>query len=88
MEALTQARERPVRTFYALSLPLGLLLLAMNTGLIGKIAAKAPRPVVQVAISIRDSLAVNFAPVREGLRWIEVENPRSRRGDRLSGAER
>ena len=88
MEALSQARERPVRTFYALSLPLGLLLLAMNSGLIGTIASKAPKPVVQVAISIRDSLAVHFAPVHEGLRWIEVKNPRSRRGDRLADGER
>jgi len=26
---------------------------------------------------------VQFAPVREGLRWIEVDDPRRRRADKL-----
>lgn len=83
-EALNQARERPVRTFYAVSLPLGMLVLALNTGLVHQALAHIPRPIVRAAVAVKDSLAVHFAPVREGLRWIEVENPRSRRSDKLS----
>jgi hypothetical protein len=82
-EALHQARERPVRTFYALSLPLALVLLLVNPQGIGSAVAKPFRSVVTV---VHDVLAVNFAPRREGLRWIEVSDPRTRRGDRLRPA--
>ncbi len=83
-EALNQARERPVRTFYALSLPLALLLVLLNPQGLGAAVAKPFRSVVAAA---HDVLAVNFAPRREGLRWIEVSDPRTRRGDRLSPDE-
>ena len=82
-EALNQARERPVRTFYAVSLPLGFLVLALNTGLLNRAVAHVPAPIVRAAAAVKDTIAVHFAPVREGLRWIEVDNPRSRRSDKL-----
>jgi hypothetical protein len=84
MEALNQARERPVRTFYTLSLPLALLLLLLNPQGIGGAMA---RPFKSVLGSVQDMMAVSFAPRREGLRWIEVSDPRKRRGDRLAPAE-
>ena len=82
-EALNQARERPARTFYALSLPLGLLILSLNSGLAQTLAANMPRPLVEAATFVKDALAAQFPPVHEGLRWIEVEDPRSRRSDKL-----
>ena len=84
MEALNQARERPVRTFYTLSLPLALLLLLVNPQGIGGAMA---RPFKSVFGSVQDMLAVSFAPRREGLPWIEVSDPRKRRSDRLAPAE-
>ena len=83
-EALNQARERPVRAFYALSLPLALLLLLLNPQGLGAAMAK---PFKSVVTTVHDVLAVNFAPRREGLLWIEVNDPRTRRADRLSPAE-
>ena len=65
------------------SLPLGLMLLALNSGLAGKIAVKPPRPVVKARSSVGTALAVRLAPVRDGLRWIDVADPRTRRGDKL-----
>jgi len=82
-EAMNQARERPARTFYALSLPLGLLLLVLNSDIAQIVGRHVPRPLIHAATGIRDYLAVEFAPVREGLRWIEVNNPRTRRSDKL-----
>lgn len=84
IEALNQARERPVRTFYTLSLPLALLLLLLNPQGIGGALAK---PFNSGVASVQDFLAVTFAPRREGLRWIEVSDPRTRRGDRLVSDE-
>jgi hypothetical protein len=31
----------------------------------------------------RNKMSEQWAPVREGLRWIEVDDPRQRRGDKL-----
>lgn len=84
IEALNQARERPVRTFYTLSLPLAVLLLTLNPQGIGGAVAK---PFKSGVAAVQDFLAVTFAPRREGLRWIEVSDPRTRRGDRLVSGE-
>jgi hypothetical protein len=88
MEALNQARERPVRTFYALSLPLGLVLVMLNANVLGGALSYLHRPFTAAAGYLHDVMAVHFAPEREGLKWIEVTDPRSRRSDRLHQHER
>lgn len=40
-------------------------------------------PVARISRVIEDYVLWQRAPVREGLRWIEVDDPRSRRSDRL-----
>lgn len=45
-------------------------------------------PAAEFMRSATDSMALIFAPKREGLRWIEVDDPRSRRGDKLQTARR
>lgn len=45
-------------------------------------------PAAEFMSSATDSMAMIFAPKREGLRWIEVNDPRSRRGDKLQTARR
>lgn len=86
-EALKEARERPVRTFYALSMPLALLLLTLNSHFLKDAAHLAGRPLRAASHAIGDAWAVTFAPHRDGFRWIEVSNPRSRRGDLLGGTD-
>jgi hypothetical protein len=39
---------------------------------------------VKLMRGAQDYLLHRAAPVREGLRWIEVDDPRSRRGDKLA----
>jgi Helix-turn-helix domain len=81
--ALKQVRERPDRAFYAVSLPLGIVLLLLNTSVLQAAFNHVPRPVARLAQNVRQYFQVEFAPVREGLRWIEVDDPRRRRGDKL-----
>lgn len=45
-------------------------------------------PAAEFMRSATDSMVMIFAPKREGLRWIEVNDPRSRRGDKLQTARR
>ena len=79
-----QVRERPERAFYAVSLPLGLLLLALNSSVLSHVAG----PAISLTHKVSQVFHVYFAPVRDGHRWIEVDEPKSRRGDKLRTAER
>jgi hypothetical protein len=82
-DAMKQVRERPERAFYAVSLPLGILMLLLNTSVLHAAISHVPRPVARMAQDVRQFFQEQFAPVREGLRWIEVDDPRRRRGDKL-----
>lgn len=56
---------------------------ATQTAVVAGAVARLPAPAERAVRSISDYLAIRFAPVREGHRWIDVEDPRSRRGDKL-----
>lgn len=56
---------------------------AAQTKVFAAAFSKLPAPAERAVRSISDFFAVRFAPVREGHRWIEVDDPRSRRGDKL-----
>lgn len=53
-------------------------------------AATSPLPatVTRAFGRVADLVRAQLAPIRDGLRWIEVEDPRSRRGDKLQTARR
>lgn len=78
-DAIRRIRARPDRVFYALSLPLGVLILALNSSLLSHVAKPFEIGVHWVSSSMHEF----FPPVRDGLRWIDVDDPRSRRGDKL-----
>jgi hypothetical protein len=79
-EAFDQVRRRPQRALYALSLPLfGLLLLTLHSSIFGTIA----RPFGSAVRWVSTYFQEHYGPVRDGMRYIEVDDPRSRRGDKL-----
>lgn len=77
--AVSSVAGRPTRTVLAIVLPCAMLVAGYNTSAVGQ----ALRPVHRVASDVGDFFRVHFAPVREGHRWIDVRDPRSRRGDKL-----
>ena len=77
--AMDQIRQRPQRALYAVSLPLGLLLLLLNTSVFALVAKPFSSTVRAVSVYFQ----VHFAPVRDGLRYIDVDDPRLRRADKL-----
>jgi hypothetical protein len=77
--AMDQIRQRPQRALYAVSLPLGLLLLLLNTSVFALVAKPFSSTVRVVSVYFQE----HFAPVRDGLRYIEVDDPRLRRADKL-----
>jgi hypothetical protein len=77
-DAMHQIRERPQRALYALSLPL-FILLFFHASIFEVIAQPFTSAVHHASAYFQE----HFAPVRDGFRWIEVKDPRSRRGDKL-----
>jgi hypothetical protein len=77
-DAIHQIRERPQRALYALSLPL-FAVLFFHASIFGLIARPFSAAVNHASAYFQE----HFAPVRDGFRWIEVSDPRSRRGDKL-----
>ncbi len=56
---------------------------ATQTTVVAGAISKLPAPAERAVRSISDYFAVRFAPIYEGHRWIDVDDPRSRRGDKL-----
>ena len=77
-DAIHQIRERPQRALYALSLPL-FILLFFHASIFEVVAQPFSSAVGRVSVYFQE----HFAPVQDGLRWIEVSDPRSRRTDKL-----
>jgi hypothetical protein len=46
--------------------------------------SELPAPAARLVRPLVDFVAVRFAPVHDGLRWITVSDPRSRKADRLA----
>lgn len=61
---------------------------SLASSVITAAAAPLPAPVTRAFGKVADFVRMQLAPVRDGLRWIEVEDPRSRRGDKLQTARR
>lgn len=78
-DAMNQVRRRPDRAVYALSLPLGLLLIGLNSGSIAQVS----RPFSLSVEWLSGYFQEHFGRVQGGLRYIEVDDPRSRRADLL-----
>jgi hypothetical protein len=78
-EAINSVRARPQRALYALSLPLGLLLILMHSSIFATISKPFSLTVQWVSSYMQE----HYGPVRDGMRYIEVDDPRTRRADKL-----
>lgn len=78
-EALDQFRRRPQRALYAVSLPLGLMLLMLHSSIFETVS----KPFGSAVRWASSYFQEHYGPIRDGMRYIEVDDPRSRRGDKL-----
>lgn len=74
---------RAVRVLVAISIPVALVLLVTQTAVLEAAVARLPPPVARMVRGAQNYVIVQLAPVRDGLRWIDVPDPRTRRGDKL-----
>ncbi len=77
---------RAGRALFAIAVPVGLLVLLAQTSVLEAAVAKLPPSVARIVRGAQDYVTVQLAPVRDGLRWIDVRDPRSRRSDKLRTA--
>ena len=85
--------RRAARALFAISTPVALLggtlwLAQTQPALILRGVAKLPEPVARVVRPVAEYVVVQMAPRREGMRWIEVPDPRTRKSDKLHQASR
>jgi hypothetical protein len=78
-EALDQVRRRPQRALYAVSLPLGLLMILLHSAVFATIS----EPFAMVVQWGSTYFQEHYGPVKDGMRYIEVDDPRTRRADKL-----
>jgi Helix-turn-helix domain len=92
-QARSPHRRRRARALFALSAPVALAAAVVY------VAHAAPQPVYRAIVLLPDPvehavragldyLVLLTAPRREGLRWIEVGDPRSRKADKLQSSTR
>lgn len=86
-------RRRRARTLFALSAPVALAAALVYLAHAAprsayRAIALLPGPVATVARAGMDYLVLLTAPRREGLRWIEVGDPRVRKADKLQASTR
>lgn len=81
--AARQDPRRARRLLIAATVPIALILILTQTSLINAGVSQLPSSVARTIRSVQDYVALQMAPVRNGLRHIEVDDPRSRRADKL-----
>jgi transcriptional regulator with XRE-family HTH domain len=86
-EGFWQGRHgRAMRLLFAVSVPVALVVLVTQTAVLEAAVSNLPPSVARMVRGAQNYVIVQMAPVKDGLRWIDVPDPRSRRGDKLQTA--
>jgi DNA-binding XRE family transcriptional regulator len=77
---------RSLRALLALSVPVAIVVLLTQTSVLEAAVAQLPPSVARIVRGAQNYVIVQLAPIRDGMRWIDVPDPRSRRADKLQTA--
>jgi hypothetical protein len=77
---------RSLRALLALSVPVAIVVLLIQTSVLEAAVAQLPPSVARIVRGAQNYVIVQLAPIRDGMRWIDVPDPRSRRADKLQTA--
>lgn len=77
---------RPGMALFTVTMGVALVLLITQTAVLEAAVAQLPPSMKRIVRGAQNYVIVRFAPVRDGLRWIDVPDPRTRRGDKLQTA--
>lgn len=74
------------RALFAVTVPVALVVLITQTSVLEAAVSQLPPSVARIVRGAQNYVIVQLAPVRDGLRWIDVPDPRTRRSDKLRTA--
>lgn len=77
---------RPGMALFTVTLGVALILLITQTAVLEAAVSQLPPSMKRIVRGAQNYVIVRMAPVRDGLRWIDVPDPRTRRGDKLQTA--
>lgn len=77
---------RPGMALFTVTLGVALILLVTQTAVLEAAVSQLPPSMKRIVRGAQNYVIVRLAPVRDGLRWIDVPDPRTRRGDKLQTA--
>jgi hypothetical protein len=86
--AVNDHAGRPGMALFAVTLSVAVVVLMTQTTVLEAAVAQLPPSMKRFVRGAQNYVIVRFAPVRDGLRWIDVPDPRTRRGDKLQTAVR
>lgn len=82
-EAINDRAGRPGMALFTVTMGVALILLVTQSAVLEAAVAQLPPSMVRIVRGAQNYMIVQLAPVRDGLRWIDVPDPRTRRGDKL-----
>jgi hypothetical protein len=74
---------KPGMALFTVTMGIALILLITQTAVLEAAVSQLPPSMKRIVRGAQNYVIVQLAPVREGLRWIDVPDPRTRRSDKL-----
>jgi hypothetical protein len=81
--AVNDRAGRPGMALFTVTMGIALILLITQTAVLEAAVSQLPPSMKRMVRGAQNYVIVRFSPVRDGLRWIDVADPRTRRGDKL-----
>jgi hypothetical protein len=74
---------RPGMALFTVTMAIALILLVTQTAVLEAAVSQLPPSMKRIVRGAQNYVIIHLAPVRDGLRWIDVADPRTRRSDKL-----
>ena len=74
---------KPGMALFTVTMGIALVLLITQTAVLEAAVSQLPPSMKRIVRGAQNYVIVQLAPVRDGLRWIDVSDPRTRRSDKL-----
>jgi hypothetical protein len=82
-QAVNDRAGRPGMALFTVTMAIALILLVTQTAVLEAAVSQLPPSMARIVRGAQNYVIVRLAPVRDGLRWIDVSDPRTRRSDKL-----
>jgi hypothetical protein len=82
-DVVNEHAGKPGMALFTVTMGIALILLITQTAVLEAAVSQLPPSMKRFVRGAQNYVIVRLAPVRDGLRWIDVPDPRTRRSDKL-----